>query len=447
DLPALGFLGLGPKYDNRGDPEVMNDEWEDRIDVVTRGLLGLTVACARCHDHKYDPITTADYYALAGVFASTRMANFPLDESRKTKKNGDTEKPEDAMHIVREGKPRDLKVLIRGDVRREGDLAPRRFLSAFSPTDPPILFTQGSGRLELARAIVDPKGPLAARVIVNRIWAAWFDRGIVATPSNFGVLGEKPSHPELLDDLAVRFVENGWSLRWLHREIALSATYRQSSIASEAALLVDPANVLLSRAPRKRLEVEAWRDATLFASGALDLRMGGPSFDLSKSEERRRTLYGEVSRFELERLLVLFDFPDANVHASRRVHTTTPLQKLFSLNGPLLERAAKGLAERLRADVPEEPSSSDVARVSVERSGEPGGRDGASVDNGNVADSESMIVRRVRRAWEVVYARQPDAEELAMAIDFLSDVERAGGDPWTRLAHALLASNEAYFVD
>ena len=170
---ALGFIGLGPKYYRRSDPEVMAEEWEDRVDTVTRGLLGITVACARCHDHKYDPIETQDYYALAGVFASTEMFNRPLDAKREKNKDGQAKKAEDAVHIVRDKKPQDLHVHIRGDVKKQGPLTKRRFLRVVSAAEPQP-FTNGSGRLELASAIVSRDNPLTARVIVNRVWGLHF---------------------------------------------------------------------------------------------------------------------------------------------------------------------------------------------------------------------------------------------------------------------------------
>ena len=205
---ALGFIGLGPKYYRRNDPEVMADEWEDRVDVVMRGLQGLTVACARCHDHKYDPVSTEDYYALAGVFAGTEMFNRPLNKEAETSKNGHASKPEQALHVVRDGQPTDLAVMIRGDVANRGDTVPRGFIQVAFPGGRRT-FQNGSGRAELAECITDPANPLTARVIVNRIWQQFFGRGIVVTTSNFGKLGERPSHPELLDDLATGFVNNG----------------------------------------------------------------------------------------------------------------------------------------------------------------------------------------------------------------------------------------------
>ena len=221
DAVALGFIGLGPKYYRRNDPEVMADEWEDRVDVISRGLQGLTVACARCHDHKYDPIATEDYYSLAGVFAGTEMFNKPVTKDAEKDQNGQAKDPDKAVHIVRDGTPRDLAVMIRGDVNNTGEVVPRGFLQVMYDGGRRE-FQNGSGRLELADAIVDRNNPLTARVIVNRVWREYFGRGLVTTTSNFGSLGERPSHPKLLDDLAVGFMDNGWSLKWLHRQILLS---------------------------------------------------------------------------------------------------------------------------------------------------------------------------------------------------------------------------------
>ena len=352
---ALGFIGLGPKYYRRNDPEVMADEWEDRVDTVSRGLLGLTVACARCHDHKYDPIATKDYYALAGVFASTEMFNSPLDGAKdkssenKDKKGKDKKSPEATMHVVREGKVQNIKVQIRGNVKTQGDVVPRGFIRVLCHADDGTrqTFTQGSGRLELADAIVHRDNPLTARVLVNRVWGQLFGRHIVATPSNFGTLGERPTHPELLDDLSVRFMEQGWSLKKLIREIVLSATYRQSSQASAEALERDPDNRYLWRMNRRRLPVESWRDGVLSVTGQLTNELGGKSIDVSDPQQTRRTVYSKVSRFELNSMLSMFDFPDPNVHAAQRVETTTALQRLFHLNSPFMVAQSEKLAERI----------------------------------------------------------------------------------------------------
>jgi hypothetical protein len=314
NLAALGFIGLGPKYYDRNQLFVMAEEWEDRVDVVGRGLLGLTIACARCHDHKYDPIPTQDYYGLAGVFASTQMYNKPLftpDSSEQdktpspiseqtaketakpkseTKPNGEAKNPAESLHIVREDKPHDLNVFVRGDVNHKGELVPRRFLTVLTNESTP--FHEGSGRRELADAIADPSNPLTARVIVNRVWGAYFGKSLVGTPSNFGTLGDRPTHPELLDDLAARFVKQGSSLKWLHREILHSRTYRQSSIGDQHSLEADPNNQWLARMPRRRLSAESWRDSLLVASDLLNVStLGGPSIDPADTQQTKRTVY------------------------------------------------------------------------------------------------------------------------------------------------------------
>ncbi len=228
NLVALGFLGLGPKYYNRNRVDVQADEWEDRVDTVSRSMLGLTVACARCHDHKFDPITTSDYYALAGVFASTKMVNKTPDGKIIDGKVSADKMPPDTFHVVEDGDAQNLNVFIRGNVERKGPVVERRFLPLLSEGEPEP-FKDGSGRRELAEAISSRSNPLTARVMVNRIWGLFFGRPLVRTPSNFGHSGMLPTHPELLDDLAVRFMANGWSVKTLVREIVMSSTYRQSS--------------------------------------------------------------------------------------------------------------------------------------------------------------------------------------------------------------------------
>jgi hypothetical protein len=401
---ALGFLGLGPKYYRRNSPEVMADEWEDRVDTVTRGLLGLTVACARCHDHKYDPIPTADYYALAGVFASTEMFNRPLD-GVEVNGDGQAKKPVDAVHIVRDGKPKDLSIMIRGDVNRLGKEVKRGFLTVLSPAAKQ--FDTASGRGELADAIVDPSNPLTARVIVNRVWRQFFGTGLVNTPSNFGSLGSEPSHPQLLDDLSVRFMDNGWSLKWLQREIVLSSVYGQSSDIDARSAEVDPENRWLWRVPRRRLSVEGYRDAVLAVADQLDRQVGGPSLQPDDPQSKRRTVYSEVSRMDLNPMLARFDFPDPNVHSPGRFETTTPLQKLFLLNSPFLVEQSEALAEH------------------VQRYG------GANRS-------------RIEYAYRLLYGRMPTEREVSLGERF---VEPGTADVWSQYAQTLLISNEMFVVD
>lgn len=429
DLRPLGFLGLGPKYYNRGSPEVMADEWEDRVDVVTRGLMGLTVACARCHDHKYDPIPTEDYYALAGVFASTAMFNRPQKEGVEKKDSGDAKKPEEAIHIVRDGTPTDLQVMIRGDVKRKGPLAPRGFLQVLcSQESARWQVADSSGRRELAESIVSPQNPLTARVFVNRVWGALIGRPLVATPSNFGRLGEEPSHPELLDDLSVRFMESGWSIKWLVREIVLSSTYQQSSLASDEVQTLDPENVWLARMNRKRLGIEAWRDSILASAGQLERTIGGPSIDPQDPTIGRRTLYSEISRLEVNKMLAMFDFPDPNAHAERRAKTTTALQKLFVLNSPFMLQQAKALAGPMNVG--------------------PTGPEGGAHCSAGSCDVEQQLANLVTR----VYRRAPTAAEIEPLAEYIR-ARTAGQSPeqlqaaWIEVAHVLLASNELMFVD
>ena len=427
NLAALGFVGLGPKYYNRDRLDVKADEWEDRVDTVTRSFLGLTVACARCHDHKFDPITTHDYYALAGVFASTRMVNKTPDGKILDGKVTADKMPVDTLHMVEDSDVKDLNVFVRGNVDRKGPVVERRFLHVLSKGDP-TPFKEGSGRKELASAIASPNNPLTSRVIVNRLWGWFFGQPIVPTPSNFGHSGQPPSYPELLDDLAIRFVQNGWSIKSMIREIMLSSAYRQGSHANEASAR-DPGNELLSHMNRRRLTVEQWRDGVLFVSGELQ-PIGGKSLELDDPKNFHRTVYSRVSRLKLNDVLMQFDYPDANVHAEKRAVTTTPMQKLFLLNSPFMIERAKALSGRLA----------------------------------KVRGSER---KRVQEAYQLLFNREPDREEMEIALKFLrkpaanaspspgGEGKGEGGLPassggmsrWEEYAQILLASNEMFYVD
>ena len=476
DTPALGFLGLSPNYwkELKLPIEIIKvivaDEWEERVDAVSRTFLGLTVACARCHDHKFDPITQKDYYALAGVFASCRISERPvisaelfepvriarqevaklekqitalkkkkpqpadeiakltskIDELKKTPHYDTPMAPglvEEALYVERAGKTpqdgtklvykpgaKDLHLFIRGNPNRLGELVPRQFLQVLSHKDSQR-FQQGSGRLDLAKAITGEASSLAARVLVNRVWLAHFGQGLVATPSNFGQSGERPSHPELLDDLATRFIENGWSLKWLHRELVLSATYRQSSRADDARSEKDPGNRWFSRMNRRRLDVEAWRDSMLTATGELDPKLGGPSLSLTDAKNNRRTIYGTIHRREMSTMLLTHDFPDPTAHSPARQNTTTALQGLYALNGPLILNRAEALARRLAKD---EPNDAD----------------------------------RIHLAYRLLFSREPSPRETEIGLAFLGEARDASGTAaWTQYAQVLLASNEFLYVD
>ena len=422
DRAALGFLGLSPTYwkELKLAPDIIKtvvaEEWEDRIQTISATFLGLTVACARCHDHKFDPITMRDYNALAGILASTRQVDRPVSAVANGPKVPGIE--DASLFVVPDGphktkleyKPgmsQDIAMQMRGNPATMGAVVPRRFLTVLSPESPKS-FTQGSGRLELARAIMTEGAPLAARVIVNRVWKHHFGSALVDTTSDFGIQGTRPSHPELLDDLAARFVANGWSLKWLHREIVLSATYRQSSAHDVRKQAVDPDNRWLWRANRRRLEIEAWRDALLATAGNLDATQGGPALELNNLANRRRTLYGVVKRRELNDLLRLNDFPDPTIHCAGRIPTTTPLQQLYTLNSPFSQQQSAALARRLE-------------------------REAASTEG------------RVQRAYRLLYGRDATEKQVRFAIEFLGETPDAAA--WRQYAQVLLGSNEFLFVD
>jgi len=606
-LPALGFLGLGPWFYDNGAVEITRaDERHDRVDVVSRGFLGLTVGCARCHDHKYDPIPTADYYSLAGVFLNTSYREYPLApktvvdeynandkliekkeellddfmqteskqlgqalafqaskymvaawrvtgepkeemarvvdkekldyelfdrwlkflakpprfypyltswqemvksggtpaEAKKladefqallvevmferkevndendiikakalpgTKKKERAKLPSDfvtnddfcpgcglelkSMPIQRQNlytdafqrdlqegfdpnyayeyikpgvlafrgwalerqlsaerrayikalrdeieklrkdqppkysfvhgvgdveKPANLKVSLRGSPYNLGDEVPRHFLSVLNEGDPQA-FSAGSGRLELANAIL--KQPISTRVIVNRIWKGHFGTGLVDSPSNFGVTGERPTNPDLLEYLSQRFLDDGMSIKKLHKEIMLSAVYQLSTDHNQVAFDKDSGNRLYWRANRRRMTAEQIRDSLLQVGGALDTKMGGPSFQLTPLADRR-TVYGKISRYKLDDYLQLFDFPSPNLSAEKRFTTSVPLQRLFFMNSDFMQQQA----ERLAQTVVEESDNS----------------------------------ARVKKAYRTIFGRAPTDAELKTALTFIA---------------------------
>ena len=315
-------------------------------------------------------------------------------------------------HALAEGTARDVKIYLAGDPKKKGDVAPRAFPAIFTSGESQPFQPSGSGRRELADAIASPENPLTARVMANRVWAGHFGAGLIRTLSNFGQLGERPSHPELLDSLAVSLIESGWSLKALHRQILLSATYRQSSSGDEANQTVDPENRLLWKMNRRRLEVEPWRDAVLAVSGQLNRELGGASSELD-GNHRRRTLYGYVSRHRLNDLLRLFDFPDPNITAGERSVTTVPLQQLFVLNSDFMIVQAKALAARLSHETESE------------------------------AD-------RINRLFQLVYGRLPTDADYKVSAAFLHESSVEAGDslsPLEQYCLAMLGTNEFAYVD
>jgi hypothetical protein len=325
--------------------------------------------------------------------------------------------PPRAMVLEDDGQPVDSHILLRGNPGRPGERVERRLPGLLGGT---AVARDSSGRLDLARAIVSPTNPLTPRLIVNWAWAHHFGRGLFATPGDLGLRGEPPSHPTLLDDLARRFVDEGrWSLRWLHREIVTSRSWRQTSTARDELAARDPDNFLFGRANRRRLDWEAWRDSLLVAAGTLRRDYaGGPGIDpLTKDSMHVRSLYGRLDRQDVPGILRLFDIanPDTAVHA--RPQTTVPQQSLVVLNAPLVVEAARHVAARLDRE----------------------------------ADAADTDAHHVARLWRIVLGRSPSADERATASAWLA-AEAADESPpslavWQRLAHALLATAEFQFVD
>jgi len=315
-------------------------------------------------------------------------------------------------HSLNEGGSRDLPIYIQGDPAKTGETAPRSIPAILTGGERSAFASAGSGRRELAEAITSVDNPLTARVIVNRVWAGHFGYGLVRTTSNFGQLGERPSHPELLDWLSVWFVENGWSLKKLHRLILQSSAWRQSSEFHATAYEADPENRLLWRMNRRRLEIEPWRDGLLLASGELDRTVGGPSIDLNNNGNRRRTIYGFISRHRLDELLRLFDFPDPNITSASRSVTTVPLQQLFVLNSEFMVQRARALVKRL---------------------------------NETEAESDQ---EKVERAYLLLFGRSADEQERTTATTFLSgSSEGEKLNRWEQYALALLSANEFLYLD
>jgi hypothetical protein len=495
---------LGPRFnDNK------NDIYNDRIDVVCKGLLGLTVTCARCHDHKFDPIPQKDYYSLRGIFdSSVEPAEEPLletpkmtpeyqaflqkrndldqqiyqteaelknkrmmAEAKKDKKDlrkdvnqlrrkiaqlelNDPGSPACATVLLDSSKPHDSPIYLRGEAENRGSNAPRRFLEILSGPNR-LRFINGSGRLELAYSIVNPANPLTSRVLVNRVWLHHFGEGIVTTPDDFGNQSDPPSHPELLDYLALRFMQDGWSIKKMHRLIMLSSTYQQSSENNPRYAQIDPRNRLLWRANIHRLEFEAVRDSILAIGGQLDLSIGGRPARLDFGEggfSHRRTLYGMVDRRNLPELYSQFDFANPDITTGKRYETTVPQQALFMMNNPLVVELARKLVN------------------------------GAAFQNLVGEDA------RIKFLYERIFQREPTAVEVKLGTDFIDESPapemiaddarqhikeqrqermnnggKKGGramtlvslgpgqirpiGSWVKYAHALLQTNEAIFIN
>ncbi|MCA9079752.1 MAG: PSD1 domain-containing protein [Planctomycetaceae bacterium] len=389
---ALGFLTVGPHVGRR------DDEIDDWIDVTTRGLMGLTAACARCHDHKFEAIPTADYYALYGVFASTKRSD-PLRESElpkihgaapvvtavaeyeqkrkqidaeikgagnsKTKNNNRSiaERIEETdlaelltfheggpvrMMVVRDvDKPITPRIFLRGEPANRGDAVPRRFLSLLDREQTPYP-VDTSGRLQLAEQIASPENPLTGRVFVNRVWGMLMGHYLVSTPSDFGLQGAAPTHPELLDWLTLDFITHGWSVKHLVATIVRSQTYRQQSLHREEAATIDPGNDLYWRAERKHLSIEQMRDGMLAVSEQLNrMRHDRPQPLWGDDYSRHRTIYGFVNRFNLDPTLRSFDFPTPMHSSESRPESIVAPQALFAMNAPFVIEQATTLTDHV----------------------------------------------------------------------------------------------------
>jgi len=463
-LAALGFLTLGRRFLNN-----QADIIDDRIDVTMRGLQGLTAGCARCHDHKFDPIPQKDYYSLYGVFASSvEPKDLPLIgqpeqtpelaafEKELAKRQAEVEKyriehkdelakgnrkfrdglralrkkvdqwqvtapfaPPRAMVLQDAPSPVTPHVFLRGNPNNPGPVVPRQFLEvvAGEKRQP---FRQGSGRLELARAIADRNNPLTARVMVNRIWLHHFGAGLVRTPSDFGLRGEAPTHPELLDWLAATFADNGWSIKSVHRLILLSNTYRQANSDDLRLLQSDPDNRLLARMNRQRLDFEALRDSLLAVAGRLDPTVGGRPVELTTAPfSTRRSVYGFIDRQNLPGLFRTFDFASPDTSTPQRYTTTVPQQALFLMNSPFVVEQARHFVRR-----------ADVA-------------------------AQTKDEAKIERLYRLAYGRAAEADEIALGLRFVAKARKGDGatqtglhlSAWEQYAQILLLANEFAFVD
>jgi mono/diheme cytochrome c family protein len=462
-LAALGYLTLGRRFLNQT-PDII----DDRIDVTMRGLQGLTVGCARCHDHKFDPIPTRDYYSLYGVFASsTEPKELPIigpsqepaaaaafDAELKKRKDAvaaftEAHKaelaarnvkfrneltqlknhvakwnaespggPQRAMAMEDAPTPVTAHVFLRGNQNNLGPEVPRQFPEVLAG-DKRKPFTLGSGRLELAQAIANKDNPLTARVMVNRLWLHHFGEGIVRTPSDFGARGEPPTHPELLDWLASTFMKEGWSVKKMQRLILLSQTYQQESREDAADKAADPENRWLSHQNRRKLEFEPLRDALLFVSGRLDPHMGGKGDDIAMGQgpfSHRRSIYGFIDRQNLPGVFRTFDFASPDATVGLRHTTTTPPQALFLMNAPFVVEQARALAAR-----------PDVTNLATD-------------------------AQRIDRMYRLAYGRPAEADEIAVGEQFIKEAAAEKAAPnrlsaWEQYAQVLLLGNEFAFVD
>jgi hypothetical protein len=432
-LIATGFLALTSKPRAQNNPDFRMDLVADQIDVTSRAVLGLSMLCARCHDHKFDPISTKEYYGLAGIFDSSVMLTGTQVKAQVKKANAGingTHTLSDGSPAmgVAEGKAADCAVCIRGDSTKRGETVTRGFPTVATLGKAPTIDRSKSGRLELAAWLTTPDNPLTARVAVNRVWQHLFGRGLVKTSDNFGALGEAPSHPALLDYLAVRFIEDGWSHKKLIRALVLSRTYRLDSRFDAALYRSDPDNVRLWRSNQRRLDAEAIRDGILAVSGRLERTppTGSAAGPVGKQatknragpkEINNRSVYlGIVRGAPLPELLAVFDVANPNIVVAQREVTTVPAQALYLINSPWVAEQAGHTADRLLGD--------------------------AKLDDEG----------RVDRAYKLTLSRLPNESERRRALEYVRAVSGGKTGPparagWAGFVQALFASAEFRYVD
>lgn len=492
-LIATGMLVIGPKMLAEQDKDKMViDIVDEQIDTVSRTMLGLTIGCARCHDHKFDPVKAKDYYALAGIFYSTKtmadrafVSNWlerPLPSAEIQALRSEHQKKIDAAKADMAAAEADLKsqadatALLQTELaaaqakvdalkqkveeQKKSVEAAEKAMPAFTmvmaadestPTELPIHIrgnhlalakekvargvpeilanvaslqaipeTQ-SGRLQLAQWIVAPENPLASRVMVNRIWMWHFGQALMRSPSNFGLRAEEPTHPELLDYLASRLMEDGWSLKAMHRTIMNSATYQMASDVefpeSEQYAKLDPENRLLWRRARRRLEAESVRDSILFVGGGLDQKLGGKAPNV---DANRRAIYLPINRASLYEMFSTFDYVETANHIEQRPTTTVPHQALFLLNSPMVHQQAAAIAKKL------------ISKFETDES-------------------------RIRALFRMFYARQPTEAEMMRSLHFVetaasqleavSDPSERSVQTWGALCRSMIAANEFVYID
>jgi cytochrome c553 len=468
-IVATGFLQVGPK------PVVMRDKKQMLLDIADEQLhtvgvafMGLTLGCARCHDHKFDPIPIADYYSLAGILTSTQVMADAEPDSKWLEPTVATPDGEQAsvMAVQDLPQPANMHVLLRGNYRTPGPEVHRRFLQIIAGSGHPPLKSTGSGRLELARWIASSEHPLTARVMVNRIWQHHFGRGLVATSDNFGRLGEPPSHPDLLDWLAQYFIESGWSVKAMHRLLLLSSTYQQAYVENATAQQIDPENRLWWRMPRRRLSAEEIRDAMLAVSGMLDSSMGGTLFtegfqpgdesrklyvvDISAKDPfppfqaSRRSIYLPVLRNARPESLKLFDVANELAPTAVRGETTVAPQALFLLNSPFVRQQAEKLALRL-IDLSAGPS--DVVGAGGERE---------AIDHAfQLLFGRPALVHEVERVRRFLDEYRSSASQLPLNVQQVNsevDVQNPREDSprllaWLAACQALLCTHEFIYLE